>query len=113
MIKKIINKLFGKKTKVSTKNEDNKVQPKAPEADAKPIIFLQPETSVNSTPKDIKITPSNPVDSKVSTNKPKVQTADKKPQARKPGRPKGQTSKGHVNTNPNKKSVPKNKPNNK
>lgn len=105
MIKKLINKLFGNIVKAGGHDIDDKPQMKAPSLDPKPIISLQPMTSANATPKDIKITPADPVD---TTNKVKVNTPTKKP-----GRPKGQTSKTHGNNKPVKKTAPKSKPNNK
>lgn len=113
MIKKLINKLFGNIVKAGGHDIDDKPQMKAPNLDPKPIISLQPTTSTNATPKDIKITPTDPVDRKPHVDKPKIQNSDKNSQIRKPGRPKGQPSKGQANSGTAKKSTPKNKTNNK
>lgn len=103
MIKKLIKKLFNKKspTKIGGHDLDDKGSLKKEE----PIIWMTPTTSVNSTPKDIKITPadSNDINPKVKTTAP----------ARKPGRPKGQVSKNHGGTKPTKKTTPKSNPNKK
>jgi hypothetical protein len=103
MIKKLIKKLFNKKSpaKIGGHDLDDKGTPK----EEKPIIWMTPTTSANSTPKDIKITPADSKDIA-----PKAKTAAP---ARKPGRPKGQTSKGHSTGKPTKKVAPKNNPNKK
>lgn len=113
MIKKIIEKLFKKKTKIGGLDLDDKSKVNPAVEELKPIIFLEPNTSANSAPKDIKIVPSDPKDQKLDSPKPKVQNPEKKTQARKPGRPKGQTSKSHGNAGAVKKTTPKNKPNSK
>ena len=100
LIRKIARKiLFKKKTKIGGYDLDDKTNAKEDE----PIIWMTPTTSVNSTPKDIKITPANPADKTVSPT-----TA-----AKKPGRPKGQVSKNHGGTKPAKKVAPKSNPNKK
>lgn len=103
MIKKLIKKLFNKKSpaKIGGHDLDDKGTPK----EEKSIIWMTPTTSANSTPKDIKITPANPKDVT-----PKANTAAP---ARKPGRPKGQVSKNHGGTKPTKKVAPKSNPNKK
>ena len=102
LIRKIARKiLFKKKTKIGGYDLDDKTNVKKDE----PIIWMTPTTSVNSTPKDIKITPADSND--IS---PKAKTATP---ARKPGRPKGQVSKNHGGTKPTKKVAPKSNPNKK
>jgi len=113
MIKKIIEKLFKKKTKIGGFDLDDKSKVNPVMEELKPIIFLEPSTSVNSAPKDIKIIPSAPKEQKIDNSKSKVQNLEKKTQPRKPGRPKGQTSKSHGNSGQVKKTAPKNKPNSK
>ena len=102
LIKKIARKiLFKKKTKIDGYDLDDKSIAK----EEKPIIRMTPSTSVNSTPKDIKITPAD------SNNiAPKAKTAAP---TKKPGRPKGQVSKNHGGTKPTKKTAPKSNPNKK
>lgn len=102
LIRKIARKiLFKKKTKIDGYDLDDQSIAK----EEKPIIWMTPSTSVNSTPKDIKITPadSNDISPKAKTTAP----------ARKPGRPKGQVSKNHSGTKPTKKVAPKSNPNKK
>ena len=56
-----------------------------------PIIFFSNTTAPNAAPANIEIKAIDPVDQKISANsKPKtVDTEAKKPQVKKPGRPKG------------------------
>jgi len=89
-----------------------------------PVFQAKPTTSVNSIADPVikfeqpKVG-GNDLDDKFKSNnqkasidrKPKTTTVDKNPQAKKPGRPKGQQAK--TNTTSDKKTAPKSKPNNK
>lgn len=104
MIKKIIEKLFKKKTKIGGYDLDDKVTPK----ETNPVFYANPTTTTNSTIKDIKITPSDPKDVKVVAEKESTSTLDKKPQPKKPGRPKGSNTAKKQGA-PAKKNIPQKK----
>jgi hypothetical protein len=104
MIKKIIEKLFKKKTKIGGYDLDDK----GTATEASPVFYANPTTTTNSTIKDIKIVPSDPKDVKVVAEKESTSTLDKKPQAKKPGRPKGSGANKKQGT-PAKKNTPQKK----
>ena len=105
MIKKLLNKLFNKKS--PAKNGGHDLDDKANAKEDKPIIWTTPTTSVNSKSSDIKITPSDPAKaSPVAKSSPSV---DKVPQKKKAGRPKGASTPSKSNTQAPKKSPPNKK----
>lgn len=110
LIKKLATKLlFSKKKQSPTPVFQTKPTTSA-NAIVEPVIkFEQPKIGGNDLDDEIKLTNQKP---SINT-KPKINTIDKKPQAKKPGRPKGQSTKANPNNDSSKKPTPKSKPNNK
>ena len=102
LLRKIARKiLFKKKTKIGGHDLDDKTNVK----EDKRLTWTTATTSVNSNSKDIKIVPATPKDI--------VPKAKGSTPAAKPGRPKGQTPKGHSGAKPVKKVAPNNNTNKK
>ena len=104
MIKKLFKKLFKKESPAKVGGYD--LNDKTNAKKDKPIIWTTPTTSVNSTPADIKITPSDPTKaSPVAKSTPSVEKAQQKKKAVRP--------KGASTSNDGKTQVPKKSPPNK
>lgn len=110
LIKKLARKLLFSKKKQSPTPVFQAKPTTSANSIVEPVIkFEQPKIGGNDLDDKVKLTSQKPS----INSKPKTNATDQKPQAKKPGRPKGQSTKANPNTGSSKKPTPKSKPNNK